>query len=137
MAESVTDTALNPVSVTAKPERAGLPAADNGMPASDRSDMVRTLDDLRTYIHSALCAKENLLAEQFKMRESRLVRSGEFCGYQFSVDGPRSVRLGAIWTTEHNAVYFYNTRGERYMRVDLPHRISGTNGAGAASPEAN
>lgn len=45
------------------------------------------------------------------------------CGVQFLLKGPRQIRLGAIWTADLNRVYFYDTRGERYLKVDLPHRL--------------
>jgi len=84
---------------------------------------VKNLNDLRNYIHQTLCARENLLPDQSGLHESKLVRSGEECGRQFTVQGPRSVRLGAIWTTEHNQVYFYGTNGERFLKLTLPQRL--------------
>lgn len=86
-------------------------------------DDVRNLEDLRKYVHQTLCARENLLPDQSGLYESKLVRSGEECGRQFTVQGPRSVRLGAIWTTEHNQVYFYGTNGERFLKLTLPERL--------------
>lgn len=86
-------------------------------------DDIRTLDDLRLYIHQTLCQKENLLADQFSMSEMVLVRRGRDCGLQFSLQGPRSVRLGAIWASDHNMIYFYDAQGERYAKVRLRHRL--------------
>lgn len=86
-------------------------------------DAVRSLSDLRTFIHRTLCEKENLLTDQFRMTEMPLTRRGRCCGLQFSLDGPRSVRLGAIWTADHNTVYFYDARGCRYRKIRLPHRL--------------
>ena len=91
---------------------------------SECLDEIRSLDDLRAFVHRTLCEKENLLADQFSMTESRLVRCGQECGLQFSLHGPRSVRLGAIWAADHNVVYFYDTRGERFLKVKLAHRLS-------------
>ncbi|MFO1020576.1 MAG: hypothetical protein U0903_07760 [Planctomycetales bacterium] len=87
---------------------------------------IRTMDDLRSYIHHALCERENLLSDQFGMTETRLSRGGEECGRQFSVKGPRSVKLAAIWTLEQNEIYFYGAGGERYQKIRLPHRIERT-----------
>lgn len=84
---------------------------------------VRNLNDLRIYIHQALCARENLLPDQSGLHESKLVRGGEECGRQFTVQGPRNVRLGAIWTTEYNQIYFYGTNGERFLKLTLPQRL--------------
>ena len=86
-------------------------------------DDIRTLDDLRLYIHQTLCQKENLLADQFAMSEMILIRRGRNCGLQFSLQGPRSVRLGAIWASDHNTIYFYDAQGERYAKVRLRHRL--------------
>jgi hypothetical protein len=89
----------------------------------DSVDDVRSLDDLRTYIHRTLCEKENLLADQFSMTEMQLHRGGRSCGLQFSLHGPRSVRLGAIWAEDHNQIYFYDAAGERYLKQKLGHRL--------------
>ena len=86
-------------------------------------DGIRTLDDLRAYIHSTLCEKENLLADQFFTTEMQLTRRQRCCGLQFSLHGPRSVRLGAIWASDHNTIYLYNAQGERYLKTHLRHRL--------------
>lgn len=90
---------------------------------SEILDEIRNLDDLRSFIHQTLCAKENLLADQFAMSEMQLTRRGRDCGLQFSLQGPRSVRLGAIWAADHNMIYFYDAQGERYAKVRLRHRL--------------
>jgi hypothetical protein len=85
---------------------------------------VTTLDDLRAYVHHVLCSKENLLPDQFRMSEMQLVRRGRACGLQFSLHGPRSVRLGAIWAADHNVIYFYDAKGERYLKERVKHRLA-------------
>lgn len=86
-------------------------------------DRVRTLDDLRAFIHRRLCEKENLLADQFGLSEMQLFRRGRACGLQFSLNGPRNVRLGAIWTSDHNTIYLYDAQGNRYEKLRLKHRL--------------
>ena len=86
-------------------------------------DEIRSIEELRSHVHIALCEKENLLSDQFVMTEMALVRRGRACGLQFSLQGPRSVRLGAIWTADQNVVFFYDAQGERYAKVRLRHRI--------------
>ncbi len=86
-------------------------------------DDVHTLNDLRAYVHRTLCEKENLLADQFTMMESRLTRGSGDCGLQFTLHGPRSVRLSAIWESIQNTVYLYDAGGERYAMVRLPRRL--------------
>ena len=85
---------------------------------------IHTFDELRIYVRTKLCEKENLLAEQSQFREAPLIKQGQLCGFQFSVQGPRQVRLGAVWATDHNDVYFYDTRGHRFHKVHLPERIA-------------
>ncbi len=86
-------------------------------------DGIRCLDDLREFIHLKLCECENLVREQFTMTEMQLTRRGRDCGLQFCLQGPRSVRLGAIWASDHNIIYFYDARGTRYLKVKLRQRL--------------
>ena len=90
---------------------------------SECLDEIRTLDELRDFVHRTLCDKENLLAEQFSLAEGELSRRGRRCGLQFTVQGPRHVRLGAIWESRHNQVYFYDARGTRFLKVRLARRL--------------
>lgn len=89
----------------------------------EHTEDCRTIEELRLFVHETLCARENLLPDQFALKESRLTRGGRLCGLQFSVDGPRSVRLAAIWTEDHNVVYFYDARGNRYLKVRITQRL--------------
>ncbi|MES2793274.1 MAG: hypothetical protein V4719_26930 [Planctomycetota bacterium] len=85
-----------------------------------------SLDELREYVHSTLCRRENLLAEQSPLGELPLMRAGQSCGIQFVVQGPRAVRLSAIWASDINVIYFYDTKGERYMKIPLRYRLTKT-----------
>lgn len=85
---------------------------------------IRTIDELRSFVQTKLCQKENLLLEQSKLRQAPLVKQGKICGFQFSVQGPRQVRLGAVWASDRNDIYFYDTRGNRYHKVHLPEQVS-------------
>jgi hypothetical protein len=95
-----------------------------GTTMSDIVPGIHTIDELRIYVRTKLCDKENLLTEQSKFREAPLIKQGQLCGFQFSVQGPRQVRLGAVWASDHNDVYFYDTRGNRFHKVHLPERIA-------------
>jgi hypothetical protein len=99
------------------------------MPATDD---VRTFDELRKFIHETLCAKENLVANEFAITEVRLTRGGELCGLQFCVRGPRSVRLAAIWAADRNMIYLYDAKGQRYAKIPL----SGPIGEARKAPAA-
>lgn len=95
-------------------------------------DEIHTLDDLRRYIHDTLCAKENLLADEFAISEVRLTRAGQLCGLQFCVRGPRSVRLSAIWAADRNAIYLYDAKGQRYAKILLSRHVTCASRAPAA-----
>lgn len=82
-----------------------------------------SLDELREYIHRTLCRHENLLQDQAPLGELPLTKGGKSCGIQFIVQGPRAVRMSAIWASELNVVYFYDTRGERFLKVPLRYRL--------------
>lgn len=85
---------------------------------------IRTIDQLHAWVHEVLCQKENLLEEMFTTRIAVLMRGGAPCGRQFTLQGPRCVKLSAVWAADQNVVYFYDTRGQRYRKVDLPNRLS-------------
>ena len=85
---------------------------------------IRTLDDLRKYVHKTLCGSENILLDQFGLNETGLIRSGQNCGLQFWVQGPRSIRLEAIWEMDRNTVYFFDARGNRFSKIQLVERIA-------------
>ena len=85
---------------------------------------VHTLDDLRRHVHDTLCRHENLEADQFALHVVALTRLGSRCGMQFMLRGPRSVRLGAVWNAEQNHVYFYNARGERFLKQQLSQPVA-------------
>lgn len=85
---------------------------------------VRTLADLKAFVHRTLCDKENLVPEQFRMQAMELRRHGRSCGIQFSIHGPRQVRLSAVWASDMNLVYFYDAAGVRYSKVPLRARLA-------------
>lgn len=85
-------------------------------------DAISTLTELRAYVHQTLCQKENLVPEQFRMREMELRRSGDSSGIHFSLFGPRQVRLSAVWAADKNQLYFYDAAGARFAKLQLTQR---------------
>lgn len=85
---------------------------------------VRTLDQLRDFIHLTLCRKENLLENHFPMSELELKQNGERCGLQYVLHGPRSVKLAAVWAARHNEILLYDANGRRFDKVRLPNPVS-------------
>ena len=90
---------------------------------SQSADRIRTIEQLHAYVHEVLCGKENLLEEMFVTQMTTLRRGGVACGLQFHLQGPRCVKLGAVWAADQNVVFFYDTRGNRYLKVRLPNRL--------------
>jgi hypothetical protein len=101
-----------------------VPANPRTISMTHPSQALRSVQDLRNFIHATLCEKENLVPEQFRMHEMQLVMRGRQCGLQFCLKGPRSVRLGAIWAADRNILYFYDARGERYLKLELKEPIT-------------
>jgi hypothetical protein len=85
----------------------------------DANSGIQTMDALRRYVHEQLCRHENLVADQFALQMIPLIRKGQLCGMQFLLQGPRSVRLGAVWAADHNYLYLYDARGERFQKEKL------------------
>lgn len=91
---------------------------------SDVPREIHSLHDLRSYILLTLCDHENLIPEQYRLQESKLIRRGTECGRQFTLHGPRSVRLGAVWASDRNDLFFYDARGERFRKERLSSEIA-------------
>lgn len=87
-------------------------------------DAIRSMDDLRAFIHRTLCDRENILQDQFGLTETSLSRNGQTCGLQFCLQGPRSIRLEAIWVADRNLLYCYDARGVRFLKLQLRQRLS-------------
>jgi hypothetical protein len=90
---------------------------------TEQTATLDSLEALREYIHTTLCDKETLVRDQFRMSETPLVLYGAPCGLQFTIRGPRSIRLSAVWASDPNMVYFYDARGERFLKVQLKNRF--------------
>ena len=80
---------------------------------------IMDLDDLRKYVHTTICDKNELEADAFEVTERILVRRGRPCGLFFCLHGPRSVKLTAIWETDRNSILFYGSSGQRVLTVNL------------------
>lgn len=85
---------------------------------------ISTMEDMREFVHATLCSKENLVSDQFRMIERELTKNGRSCGIQYTIHGPRQVRLSAVWASERNLLYFYDTSGTRYLKVPLRKRFA-------------
>lgn len=82
---------------------------------------IDSLRSLRDYVHRTICQQNELEVGAFMMTERILVRRGKPCGIYFCLHGPRSVKLTAIWETDHNTILFYGSDGQRQLRTQLKH----------------
>ncbi|MCA8986435.1 MAG: hypothetical protein KDA78_02255 [Planctomycetaceae bacterium] len=85
--------------------------------------MLQTWAELRQFVHHTLCGKENLLVDQFELEVDPLHRQDQFCGVNFTLFGPRQIRLGAIWTVERNSLFFFDAKGCRFQTTQLQQPI--------------
>lgn len=99
-----------------------IQAAPRGMMPPAPAE-VSSLDGLKDFIHLSLCRKENLLEHHFPMTEVELRRGEQLCGIQFTLHGPRSVKLSAVWDSRKNEVLMYDAVGKRFSRIRLPNNI--------------
>ncbi len=92
-------------------------------PCSTAAD-IRSLDQLREFVHLTLCGRENLLEFHFPMTEVELTKNGTLCGIQFILHGPRRVKLAAVWAADRNEILMYAANGRRFGRVRLPNPVA-------------
>ena len=86
---------------------------------STSMERLQNLENLRDYVSRILCYHDQLEQNAFRMTERILVRSGKPCGIFFCLNGPRAVKVTAIWETERNTILFYSSSGERFHRTQL------------------
>lgn len=90
---------------------------------ADHPADIKTLEQLKYFVHTTLCRKENLLEHHFPMSELELLQNGVRCGYQFVLHGPRAVKLAAVWAQPSNEILLYDATGKRFGRIRLPNRL--------------
>ena len=78
-----------------------------------------TVDELATYVHRILCAKDALDQKQAPLYRTPLVKRGRDCGRVFHVEGPRMLRTSAVWSSDADRIIFYDSTGTRFRTVEL------------------
>lgn len=76
-------------------------------------------DDILKYVHQMLCSHDNLDPQQAPLRHFRIIRSGRLCGFFFQVNGPRAVKVYAVWASDENRILFFDSAGTRYAETRL------------------
>lgn len=74
-------------------------------------------ETLRELVRRMLCEPDCLDPDRYELTESALIRQGRSCGVAYCLHGPRAVRLTAIWSTDEQMLYCYNSRGERMSKT--------------------
>jgi hypothetical protein len=82
--------------------------------ASENVLALPTLDELRRYVHLALCEVDRLDPQQTVLKESHITRLNRPCGLFFQMQGPRLLANYAVWAGEENRILLYNSTGERF-----------------------
>ena len=80
---------------------------------------IHNYEQVLNYVTETLSHVERLNPKYSQLEIELLTRCGHPCGVFFSLQGPREVRLTAIWETDSNSILFYGSRGERVQRTRL------------------
>jgi hypothetical protein len=76
-----------------------------------------TLDDLRQFIRQTLCEHDKLDLEESPFYEGAITRCGQPCGLFFQVQGPRLLKVYAVWAADEHRILFYDATGVRFHEV--------------------
>jgi hypothetical protein len=85
----------------------------------ENAERLPTLEQVHQYVAQTLSRLETLEPDRFPLTRQILNRSGKPCGIYYCLQGPRAVRLTAIWETEQNTILFYGSCGRRMQRTRL------------------
>lgn len=78
---------------------------------------------VKDFVHRVLCSRDNLRQDCFDLSHRPLRRGEQLCGWHFCLHGPRQLQLSAIWDLQSRKVWFYGTRGERFMTAPAPQAV--------------
>lgn len=78
-----------------------------------------TLEALRAHVHQILCRHDRLDPAQAPLHEAVVTRKGKPCGLFFQIQGPRLLKVYALWAGEENRILFYDSHGLRFAETRL------------------
>lgn len=78
-----------------------------------------TFDELRRHVLRVLCAHDKLDPAQTPLHQAVITRAGKPCGLFFQVQGPRLLKVYAVWAGEEDRVLFYDSTGVRFGETRL------------------
>ena len=68
---------------------------------------------LHERVHALLCERENLLPDLFRTVAAPVKRRGKPVGTQFTLLGPRAVRLTAVHDATRGTLFVFDATGKR------------------------
>jgi hypothetical protein len=74
---------------------------------------------LESYVKAQLCQRDRLDPRHTPLFRTLISRHGRPAGYLFEVQGPRLLRLSAIWVEPESRILFYDSTGSRYHEARL------------------
>jgi len=80
---------------------------------------IKNLRQLKDLVSHTLCQKNDFEDGVYQITEEILTKYGRLCGVFYCLHGPRSVKLTAVWDSEHNSILFYGSTGERFHKMQL------------------
>jgi hypothetical protein len=78
-----------------------------------------TLDKLRQHVLRMLCEPDQLDLKQTPLHEAVITRGGRPCGLFFQVQGPRLLKVYAVWAGEEDRILYYDSTGLRFGETRL------------------
>lgn len=77
------------------------------------------MNELEHFMIDGLCDHEKLDRLQVRIQRSVIRRGATIVGLVIRIEGPRLMRLQALWVEPENRVLFYNSAGQRFATVKL------------------
>jgi hypothetical protein len=84
-----------------------------------QSASLPTLAEVRHHVLHVLCAHGQLDPHGTELKEAVVERGGKPHGLFFQVQGPRLVRLTAIWSESDKRILFYDSAGRRFAETSV------------------
>ncbi|MCS7239123.1 MAG: hypothetical protein NZ899_12770 [Thermoguttaceae bacterium] len=83
------------------------------------TQVVGSTEDLRAYIIDTFCSRYDLDPRFFELTEFPLYRRGQPVGKYFVFEGPRRLRMMAVWDYKRELLLFYGLNGQRIQTTRL------------------
>ena len=78
-----------------------------------------TMEKLKQHVLHKLCEHDKLDPAQTPLLQAVITRRGAPCGLFFQAQGPRLLKVYAVWASDENRILFYTCSGERIAETRL------------------